>query len=108
MDFDAILPKLDEATNARLGNSVEISTNDGADFTTIKGTLFVGTEGQNEEFTEVDPIGNVSRFKVRKALIAVPTTDHIVRHPTLDGDHRFENWITVEGGRWWLIDLQKA
>mgnify|MGYP001077238490 CR=1 FL=1 len=108
MDFDAILPALDEKTNERLGNSVGYSSDDGATFPIIKAFVLIGAEGENTEFGNLDPLNHGDRLKVAKAIVPVPSKDHIVRHAKLPGDMRPEQWQTVEGGRYWLIDLQKA
>lgn len=108
MDFDAAIEVVDEKADERLGNNVGYSLDAGATFPVIKAYVMIGAEGENTEFGNLDPINHGDRLKVAKRLVAVPSKDHIVRHAKLPADMRPEQWQTVEGGRYWLIDLQKA
>ena len=110
MDFDDAVEIVDQKADERLGNSVEYSTDAGGTYPVIKAYVIVAAEAMdgNGEFGNLDPINHGDRLKVKKTIVPVPDKSHIVRHPKLPAPMRPENWQSVEGGRYWMIDLQKA
>lgn len=103
MDFDAHLVKLDHHADKRVGNSVMYAGR------VIKAFLQLpDDEPDVEEYSAQDPLNNRNRLKVNKCIVSLPATSDIIEHPRLEGPYRPENWKSVEGHRYWLIDLQKA
>lgn len=108
MAYEDLAVGMDQAVDEHLGNDVGYSTDAGATFPAVKGFVFLRTEGEIQEFMDIDPLNHSDRLKVSKALVAAPSADHIVRHPLLPGDRRPENWTTSTNGRYWLMTLQKV
>ena len=111
MDWATRMAPVDQAVDNELGDEVEFAAN-GVAFSTIKGFVFpAGTEAEIG-YAAIDPLSGNDRMKVSVATIAKPSKQHRFRVPQLKSPdetlYRPENWVKVDAGRNWLIDLQQA
>lgn len=101
----------DAIIDEELGDEVEFAS-DGNTFTPLKCFVFPKGAEADISFASVDPMDGVPRLKVAKARIAKPSKSHRFKVPQLEDPEVTKwspgNWVAIEHGRYWLIDLQKA
>ena len=100
----------DEAVDRELGDEFLFAA-DGNSFVAIKGFAFPPGSEAEIDYAPIDRLSGQPRLKVRKKVIAVPSKAHRFLVPQFGepmARWRPENWITIDAGRYWLIDMQKA
>lgn len=101
---------LDRTTDEQLGDEFEFAA-DGQNFVSVFGFAFPPGSEADVGYAPVDTMSGQPRIKVSKSVVPVPKMAHRFRIPQL-GDEitlwRPENWVTIDAGRRWLIDMQKA
>ena len=109
-DFDAMIETVDEVADERLGNTVMLSIG-GAAAAPVKAFVLgdVETEGQLG-YGANDPVNSRYRIKIARSKYPVVRQADRFSHPNMHGgvNCRPSQWITVEDGRYWLIDMQKV
>ena len=101
---------LDRDTDEGLGDEFELAA-DGVTFATVFGFAFPPGSEADIGYAPVDNMSGQPRIKIAKSIVPVPKMAMRFRIPQL-GDSttlwRPENWVTIDAGRRWLIDMQKA
>lgn len=106
MDWDQASAVMDQAVDARLGDTIAYAAN-GVSFVALKG--FVDFTGDPIGLDATDEIFNSRpRIKVAKAVIPYPDPSHRLQSSKLGpGTFRPAGSVPVEQGRYWLFDIEK-
>lgn len=107
-DWDVASEKMDEDVDARLSDTINYSTDEGASYEEIAGYVLPFAEGLG--LGPIDaPLGSRYRVKIRKTLIPEPHRTHRLRHRLLgDATYRPAGSDPDDQGRYWIFDVQKV
>ena len=101
----------DAVIDEKLGDEVEFAS-DGVTFTPLKCFAFPKGAEAEISFAPLDPVDGVPRIKVARVRIDKPSKSHRFKVPQLEDPQVTKwspgNWVKIENGRYWLIDLRKA
>lgn len=111
MDWSQRWAEADAQIDDGLGDTIEFAA-DGVAYVSMQCFVFPPGAEADISFAPIDPLSGKPRILVAMAKIAEPSLAHRFKVPQLADPAvtlwRPENWTKVRGGRYWIMDIQKA
>lgn len=106
--FEDLKPMLDAQVDTRLGDSISYKIDNVVVGTATTAFLeLLADDGGS--IAGIQPLVHRWRLKIRKSALPVrPSMKHIVEAAKLDGRYRPAANNPIDGGDYWIVDLQKA